>query len=261
MLIKAAGKFGSTRFMRASGVVAQFLFLGILLTLWYLGANDWHVPALLLPEPTGVFQSAMMLITSGEIIGPLSTTLIEVATAFAAAAFLGVACGYILSSSRFLNEVCDPLLTSINAIPAILFFPLFTLLFGLGSGSKIALGITVSFFPITLSTVAAFGSVDKVHVSAAYSMGASRWHMLRYVLLPSTLPVIVAGLRVGLVLSFLSIIAGETIASFAGLGHQIAESSQAMDAELMFAWVVIVIALSALLNQALSQLDKLGGRS
>ncbi|HTH97292.1 MAG TPA: ABC transporter permease subunit [Stellaceae bacterium] len=260
-MILTGAKPGGTLFMRSSAVWVQLLFLAILLTLWYLAANDWNVPALLLPEPTGVFHRAVGLIADGEIVEPLQTTLFEAVTAFLTSAILGIAFGYFLSTSPFMTEVCDPLLTSINAIPAILFLPLFALLFGLGSGSKIALGITVSFFPITLQTLAAFTNVDKVHIRAAQSMGASAGHMIRYVLLPSTLPVIVAGLRMGMVLSFLAIIGGETIASFAGLGHQVAESSQAMDAELMYAWIVIVITVSALLNLGLSQLEKLGVRS
>jgi ABC-type nitrate/sulfonate/bicarbonate transport system permease component len=246
--------------MRASGVWVQVLFLLLLLAAWYLGATVWGVPALLLPNPVGVFERAADLVSSGTIIEPLRTTLVEVAIAFSVATVAGIISGYFLSSSRFLIAVFDPLLTSINAIPAILFFPLFALLFGLGSGSKIALGITVSFFPIALNTSAGFANVDRNYIRAAKSMGASTWHLMRYVLLPSAMPVVVAGLRIGLVLSFLSVIGGETIASFAGLGHQIAESSQDMDAELMYAWVVIVIALSALLNLLLSQIERRGGR-
>jgi ABC-type nitrate/sulfonate/bicarbonate transport system permease component len=260
-MIQTGAKPGGTLFLRSSAVWVQILFLVVLLMLWFLAANEWNVPALLLPQPLGVYHRAVELITGGDIAAPLGTTLIEAVTAFLASAILGVLCGYFLSTSPFMTEVCDPLLTSINAIPAILFFPLFALLFGLGSGSKIALGITVSFFPITLQTLAAFTNVDRVHVRAAESMGASQTHMIRYVLVPSTLPVIVAGLRMGMVLSFLAIIGGETIASFAGLGHEVSDSSQAMDAELMYAWIVIIIAVSALLNLALSQLEKLGARA
>jgi ABC-type nitrate/sulfonate/bicarbonate transport system permease component len=246
--------------MRNSGVWVQVIFLVLLLGAWYLGANVFGVPALLLPDPATAFHRAIELITDGEIMEPLRLTLFEVATAFAVATISGIVCGYFLSASRFLVAVCDPLLTSINAIPAILFFPLFALLFGLGPGSKIALGITVSFFPIALNTSAGFANVDRTFIRAAQSLGASKWHLMRYVLLPSALPVVVAGLRIGLVLSFLSVIGGETIGSFSGLGHQVADASQAMDPELMYAWIVIVITLSALLNLLLSQIEKRGSR-
>jgi ABC-type nitrate/sulfonate/bicarbonate transport system permease component len=246
--------------VRTSGVWVQILFLCLLLVGWYLGATVWGVSALLLPNPVGVFHRAFHLIVSGAVDEPFETTLLEVTVSFFAATIAGILCGYILGTSAFLTAVFDPLLTSVNAIPAILFLPLFALLFGLGPGSKIALGITVSFFPIVLNTSAGFASVDPVLIRSAQSMGASRLHLMRYVLLPSALPVVVAGLRIGLVLSFLAVIGGETIASFAGLGHQISESSQEMDSELMYAWVVIVIALSAFLNLLLSQAERWGSR-
>lgn len=253
-------KSGSSA-LRASAALVQAAFLAGVVAAWYLAAEVWRVPALLLPNPTDVFRRAAELIASGAFLGPLRTTLLEVSLAFATATVAGLLCGYAVSSSAYLIDVFDPLLTSVNAIPAILFFPLFALLFGLGSGSKVALGITVGFFPIALSTIAGFATVERGYVRAAQSMGASSWHMMRYVMLPSALPVVVAGLRMGLILSFLSVLGGEMIASFAGLGHQIADSSQAMDAERMYAWILIVIAVSTVLNLALSQLERLGART
>jgi ABC-type nitrate/sulfonate/bicarbonate transport system permease component len=247
-------------FFSVGGVVAQSVFVGALVALWYASTHVWHVPAILLPEPTGVFQRVALLVTNATFLEPLGTTMHEVAVAFAISTVAGIVASYLVTRSAWLVEVFDPLFTSINAVPAILFFPLFALLFGLGPGSKIALGITISFFPIVLNTITAFASVDPVHVRAARSMGASNWHMLRYVLLPTAIPVLLAGLRMGLTLAFLSVLGGETIASFGGLGHEIAESSQAMDSELMYAWILIVICVSTLLNLALTVLERLGAR-
>lgn len=246
---------------RASGGLIQATFVAIVFVAWYLASVVWKVPALLLPDPTLVFASVAKLLSTWRFLKPLEITLLEVMASFALASVVGLACGYAVSSSTFLIDVFDPLLSSINAIPAILFFPLFALLFGLGSGSKIALGFTVGFFPIALNTIAGFASVDRTYIRAARSMGASKSHMMRYLLIPCALPVVTAGLRMGLILSFLSVIGGEMIASFAGLGHQIAGSSQAMDPEMMYAWILIVICLSVLLNLVLSRVSRWGGRA
>ena len=88
----------------------------------------------------------------------------------------------------------EPLLAGVYSVPIILFLPLYVLFFGLGPGSKIALGTTISFFPIVLNTIAGFGYVDKIFITAARSMGASDVQMFRYVLLPAALPVILTGL-------------------------------------------------------------------
>ena len=90
-------------------------------------------------------------------------------------------------------SVFEPLLAGIYSVPIILFLPLYVLFFGLGPGSKIALGTTISFFPIVLNTIAGFGYVDRIFITAARSMGASDFQMFRYVLLPAALPVILTG--------------------------------------------------------------------
>ena len=97
----------------------------------------------------------------------------------------------------------EPLLAGVYSVPIILFLPLFVLFFGLGPGSKIAIGTTISFFPIVLNTIAGFGYVDRIFITAARSMGASDLQMFRYVLLPAALPVILTGLRIGFTVALL----------------------------------------------------------
>ena len=117
--------------------------------------------------------SLINVVASGAFIPDLKVTLGELAAAFAISMPLGISLGYVISRSRYLIKVFEPLLAAIYAIPIILFLPLYVLLLGLGPNSKIALGATISFFPIVLSTIAGFGYVDRALVTAARSMGAS----------------------------------------------------------------------------------------
>ena len=146
----------------------------------------------------------------------------------------------------------EPLLSGIYSIPIILFLPLYVLFFGLGPSSKIALGATISFFPIVLNTIAGFGYVDRIFITAARSMGASDYQMFRYVLLPAALPVILTGLRIGFTIALLSILGSETIASLAGLGHKIVQLAEAMEMARMFAYIVFVVMIAAFLNIAVT---------
>jgi ABC-type nitrate/sulfonate/bicarbonate transport system permease component len=207
-----------------------------------------------------VLEQIGTLLRSGAVLHPLRITVLEVASAFCIAAALGIFAGYGISRTAYRITVFDPLLTSIYAIPAILFFPLYTLFFGIGPGSKIALGATISFFPIALSTIAAFGSIETTFVVAARAMGARGWQLFRRVLLPAAFPTVFSGLRIGLTLCFLSVLGGETIASFAGLGHEIANAAADMDPATMYAYIVIVIAIAALLNFLLARAESFGVR-
>src|SRR6185503_8625324 len=123
---------------------------------------------------------------------------------------------------------------------------------------KIALGTTISFFPIVLNTIAGFGTVDRIFVTAARSMGASDWQMFRFVLLPAAFPVILTGLRIGFTVALLSILGSETIASLAGLGHRIVHLAEGMDMARMFAYIAFVVAIAAILNTVVSSLEARG---
>ena len=136
----------------------------------------------------------------------------------------------------------------------------FVLFFGLGPASKIALGATISFFPIALNTIAGFGYVDKVLVTAARSMGASDYQLFRYVLLPAAFPIILTGMRMGFTVALLSIIGSETIASLAGLGHRIVHLAEGMEMTQMFAYIVFVVMIAVILNTLVSTLEARGKR-
>jgi ABC-type nitrate/sulfonate/bicarbonate transport system permease component len=238
----------------------QLTFLCGLLLLWYLATNRWGVNRLLLPNPVDVWRQLLDILASGEYLPDLRVTLTELAAAFLLAVASGTLVGYFISRTQYSIRVFDPLLAGIYSVPIILFLPLYVLFFGLGPASKIALGTTIGFFPIVLSTIAGFGNVDRTLTTAARAMGASDYQLFRYVLMPAALPVILSGLRVGFTVTLLSIIGSETIASLAGLGHHIVELAEGMDMARMFAYIAFVVAIAALLNAAVLFLEARGRR-
>jgi ABC-type nitrate/sulfonate/bicarbonate transport system permease component len=238
----------------------QLLFLIALLALWY-GLTTWgEVSPILLPNPLAVLHELSLVLGTGEFVGDLLTTLSELALAFTIAMVLGTVTGYLISRSAYLIAVLEPLLAGIYAIPIILFLPLYSLLFGLGPPSKIALGATISFFPIALNTIAGFGNVEKIYVTSARSMGASGFRLFRFVLVPAALPVILTGLRMGFTVALLAILGSEVLASLSGLGHKIAELDEKMDRAQMFAYIAFAVVIAAVLNTIVSRLEARGRR-
>ena len=233
-------------------------FLAGVVILWYLAATRWGVNRLLLPNPVAVVDNLFDILRSGEFIDDLTTTLGELAVAFAISVGGGLTLGYLISRSPYCIEVFEPLFAAIYSIPIILFLPLFVLFFGLGPASKIALGASISFFPIVINTIAGFGHVDRLFITAARSMGASDYHLFRHVLLPAASPVILTGVRMGFTVALLSIIGSETLASLAGLGHRIVHLAEAMEMARMFAYVVFVMAIAMTLNAVVSALETRG---
>ena len=235
--------------------VLQLGFIIALIVWWHLATTSWGVSRILLPRPAAVLHELMGELKAGRFVADLSVTLSELFIAFSVSAVAGTLTGYVLSRSRYLIRVFDPLFSGIYAIPAILFFPLYVLFFGLGPPSKIAMGITISFFPIALNTMAGFGNVEKTFIVAARSMGCSSYQLFRWVLLPAAAPVIVTGLRMGIILAFLSILGSETIASLSGLGHRIVALAEGMDTARMYAYIAFAVAIAAILNVIVSFLE------
>lgn len=239
----------------------QAAFLIGAIALWYLATAQWGVSRLLLPEPAAVVGELVDVLRSGEFAGDLTVTLVELVAAFAISATAGVMAGYLISRSRYLIQLFEPMLSGIYSIPIILFLPLYVLFFGLGPESKIALGATISFFPIVLNTIAGFGYVDKTLIVAARSMGCSDYQLFRWVLLPAAFPVILTGLRMGFTVALLAILGSETISSLSGLGHRIVQLAEGMDTARMFAYIAFVVAIAAFLNGVVSFLETRGRRS
>jgi len=232
----------------------------VLITLWYLATTRWGVSRILLPNPVEVVRALGHILATDEYVGDLLVTLKELAIAFTISISSGITLGYLISRTGFRIRVFDPLLSAIYSVPLILFLPLYVLWFGLGPPSKIALGATISFFPIVLGTIAGFGRVEAMMVTAARSMGASDLQLFRFVLLPAAFPVIIAAARLGFTVALLSIIGSETLASLAGLGHKIVELSEGMEMPRMFAYIAFVVAIAAILNIIVSRLEAWGRR-
>jgi len=238
----------------------QLGFVALVAVVWQLTAIRGGVSPLLLPPPAAVYREFLSLLKSGMFWPDLKVTLYELGVAFSIAAIAGSLIGYFVSRSRYAIQVFDPLFAGIFAIPAILLYPLYVLFFGLGPGSKIAMGATIAFFPIVLNTISGLSRVDSVYVNSARSMGASPVQMFSSVMLPAAFPIVLTGLRMGIILAFLTILGSETIASLSGLGHQIAGSAENMDTATMFAYIVFVLVIAFLLNFAVSFVEACGQR-
>lgn len=215
---------------------------------WYYVTSQGMISHLFLPPLDGVLGHFVRIVSTGEALGDLQMTMYELVLAFAMAVSAGLGVGYVVGSSRFLTSVLEPLLTGFFAIPIIIFFPLFILYFGLGPASKIAFGAVFGFFPVVLNTISGFGNLDPRLVDVARSMGASNFQMFRRVLFPGALPVILTGLRMGLILTFLAIIGGEMLSSLQGVGYKIVWLAELMETARMFAYIAFVIIIAGALN-------------
>jgi ABC-type nitrate/sulfonate/bicarbonate transport system permease component len=243
----------------AQRLVQLGIFLAVLF-LWYWATLPGGINHLLLPAPAPVFRNFWILLTTSSIWPDLLVTVREWVTAFLIASISGCTLGYVISRSGYAVRVFDPLLAGLYSIPAILLFPLYLLFFGLGPGSKIAIGTTIAFFPIVLNTIAGLAYVDKAYITAARSMGANNLQMFWSVMMPAAFPVVLTGLRLGCIIAFLAILGGETISSLAGLGHRIVSLAENMESAQMFGNIIFAVLMAIIINATVSFVEARGRR-
>jgi ABC-type nitrate/sulfonate/bicarbonate transport system permease component len=244
--------------MDRAGAQARIIQLAI----FALAAGGWYfitaaggVNRLLLPSPGEVGTTLVRLVQTKSFWNSVGVTFSSILQAYVIAVVAGVVAGYLVTRSKMLMAVLEPIFSGLFTIPLTLLLPLFILFFGIGPASKIAYGATYAFFPVALNTIAAFGHFEERWLRAAQSMGASRWQTFRYILLPGAFPVLVTGLRIGFVICFASVLGGETIASAVGIGHNIALSAEQMEPGRLYAWIAFVTLTAITLNLLITSIE------
>lgn len=235
----------------------QIGFAVLLLGFWYYLTAAKVVHRVVLPAPADVLAVAPAVLFSKAFLIDLWTTIYEIGVSFFVSAIVGVAVGYFLSRTVARAREYEPLLSAVYAIPMFLFYPVFVLTFGLGPASKIAVGTLIGFFPVVLATIAGFTGVNKVHITAARTMGASDLQMLRWVMLPAALPVMATGLRMGLVVTLLTVFGSETLGSRIGLGFNMIALAEGMETARMYVYVIVIVVVAVLLNYAATKFERL----
>jgi NitT/TauT family transport system permease protein len=211
-----------------------------------LGGVAWELVAryvvsnpLFLAPLSDVWRATLRIAASGDLARFAWVSLQEFLIGFALAIVVGVGLGLAMAVSRPVQEVLEPWVTALQATPLIALGPLFVLWFGLGPASKVAVVFIVAMFPILVNTYTGILGTPVHLVEAARSFGARPSQIYREVMLPAAVPVIVAGLRLGMARGLTGVVVGELFASKEGLGFLILFASQTYDTAALFTGVLI----------------------
>ncbi|WP_199266482.1 ABC transporter permease [Antarcticirhabdus aurantiaca] len=186
----------------------------------------------------------------------LAITAWEVGTAILVGGVTGLAVGFVLGNSRFLSRAYEPFLYYLGPTPKIIFFPLLIMWFGIGPGSKAALGALSSFFPIAIATAAAIRSVDPILLRVGASFRLSRWQTFYKIFLPAIRGPLTNGFRLGLGIAIIGTVLAETKLSNQGIGYLIIQTYTTFNMARMYALLLLLFAIAILLNAALSRLAR-----
>ena len=187
----------------------------------------------------------------------LSATAAEVGVSLAIGGSVGVAVGLLLGGSRLLGRAFEPYIHYLGPTPKIIFFPVMIMWFGIGPGSKIAMGAISCFFPVALITAAGMRQIDQVLIRVGRSFRASTWQMVTKIYFPALRHPLLNGLRLGFGVSVIGVLLAETKLSNRGLGFMVMQSYSQFDMPGMYALLLVVFSLAIMVNSLVSQLGGL----
>lgn len=228
-------------------ILVPMLFV-VVVGSWELATALFAIPVYVLPPPSRIFEVLVQGLSSGLYLDNAFYTLGEALMGFLLAAVAGLVLGSFVAQFSIVEKTLYPYLVAIQTTPKIAIAPLFIMWFGFGMLSKITIAAIVSFFPILVNVILGLKSTDSQRIELMRSLRANSLQIFLSVRLPSALPMIFAGLNIGIVFSLLGAIVGEFVGSRNGLGNLVMQMNANLDAAGVFAVLVVLSAMGVSLH-------------
>jgi len=251
------GLRGLARLVRAN----ERLFYGILgfvviAIIWEAAGDLGLYRRSLLSTPSLVWGAAVQDFGSGAIWADLSASGVEFGLGFVAALVIGIPLGLAIGMFRRVEYSVSFLLFGIYSTPKAAIAPLIILVAGIGLESKVILVFLLTFFSVIVSTVAGVRSASERHLDIAYSFGASRWLVFRSVILPSTFPFILTGIRIATGRALVGVVIAEELAANAGIGHYIELYGAFLQTQRVMLGVVLLGLFGVIMGEGVRRIEK-----
>jgi ABC-type nitrate/sulfonate/bicarbonate transport system permease component len=253
-----SGADGKVPSRRTRHLIAVWLIrvglLALLFGVWAYETGPGGVSPLLLPTISSVVGQFWMTVTTAGTWSGVWVTVLEFLLAFALAAGAGVVVGFLCSRTYLRAQIVEPLLNFGYMVPLVLFFPVFTLWFGVGIPSKVFYAGIGGFFPVAINTIRGFQSVDRNYLRMGRAFGASRLQSEMQIKWGAALPLVMVGIRLGAATCLIGVILGEMLASERGLGYQLTESSQSFQTADTYSLIVLLLLIAVVIQLAINRI-------
>jgi len=241
--------------LRQNHLAGTLSVLGGLL-FWELVSRLLVANALFLAAPSQIVYAIYQLTLTGELGRHIYISSIEFVIGYVIAAVIGIALGFGMASNARFKQAMQPWISGFYATPTIALAPLFILWLGIGIWSKVLVVIFLVLFPVTINTEAGLRTTSERLIEMLKSFGASRSQIFFKVSLPSALPFILAGLKLGIGRGLIGVVVAELFGSRAGLGRLISQSADAFNMPELFAGVIVLAIAGIAMTAGFGWLEK-----
>ena len=210
--------------------ILPFILPVSIIIFWYVITGGLHlVASYVLPSPVDVLYSAINILQSGKLVQNTVDTLFKVFAGLILASVVAIPLGILMGWYQTLEDLCSFIISILRPIPPVAWIPFSILWFGIGTVPAVFIIFMGCVFPILVYTLDGVKRTDKVLIESAQTLGANDWNVLKKVILPSAVPYIVSGLKVGVGIALMCTISAEMIGSSSGLGYMILTATNLFD--------------------------------
>lgn len=231
-----------------------------LIVIWEVITRLHIFPAVVLPSPVTVYHQTLAVLNTGyggkSLYQDIVISAARIAVGFFGAVVVGVPVGLLMASSKVIFKAIDPILQFVRPVPPLAYIPLMVVWFGIGELSKVMVILLGTIPVIIINAVSGVRSIPRQRIQVAECFGASRYQIFRYVILPSALPEIFTGMRVGIGVAWTCLVAAEIIAATAGLGWLVQEAGQALNVSIIFVGIVAIGILGYLMELIIRAIER-----
>lgn len=211
----------------------------ILIIVWELLSRAGVFPSYQLPAPTVILETIRNLAQDGSLWGHIGITVYRVFAGFLIGTAFAVVLGSVVGFYEKAEQLFDPMIQAFRSIPSLAWVPLFILWMGIGEPSKVTMIAVGVFFPVYLNVVSGIGGVDRKLIEVGKMYGLSTLQLIRRVILPASLPSFLTGLRSGLGLGWMFVVAAELMGASTGLGYLLVLGQNTLSPETILASIIL----------------------
>src|SRR5215475_1539305 len=234
------------------GTISMLVFLAF----WEASVAFGWVNPLFTSSPSRIVRTAIDMFADGSIWYDIQVSGLEFITGYGAAIVIGVPLGILMGWYSRVDAVLDPFVSALYATPRIALLPLVMIWFGIGLMSKVAIVFLGAIFPILVNTITGMRTLNADFVKVARSFGSNDWQMFLTVVLPSSVPLLLAGLRLGLGHGLIGIVVGEMFGATQGLGYLISVAGARFQTDKVMVGIIIIAAAGLAMTWILRRIER-----
>ncbi|GIN20415.1 ABC transporter permease [Siminovitchia fordii] len=237
-------------------LIISVISVSMFLLLWEIASRNAWINPLFISSPIEILQASVSMVQEASFWDNMKVSGYEFLAGFALAILVGIPIGVFSGWNKYFNAIVNPFISGLYVTPKVALLPVIVIAFGIGPASKIVIVFLMAFFPIVMSAQKAMVTLDQNLIKAARTFNASEFQIFKTIALPSTVPFLLNGIRLGIGQGLIAVVVGELFASTAGIGYQLTSNGQNLQTDRMFVGVLIITITGLILTSLLGLIER-----